>query len=230
MLQLGWKPTEQCHPQKTRKPEETLRAIRLYPPISTDYFIEFLNLPKKGQAGTKQWLPVKLEDGWYGLPSFRFMGLVAEERFTSKVGIQYASPAMMALSNLLSHQQIGKDRIESGYMKGMLRSAKDLARVIALAYLTGRDDTEAWLDAWAKGLKKCFPKNYAELARHAGDGLVELLDDRAALAEAQQTTEIGLLSGLRVNPGMLKATGERLLVDVIEPLAGLATTRKNKTR
>lgn len=230
LLQIGWRRTEQCFPQKTKQPIETLRAIRLYPPRSMDYFIEFLNLPRKSQKAGKAWLPVKLEDGWYGLPSFRFMGLVTEDRLTSKSNIQYASPAMMALSNLLSHQKVGTDRIESGTMRGTLRSAKDLGRVIALAYLTGRDDTEAWLAAWERSLKKCFPTDHIKLAKHVGDGLVELLNDQTALSEAHQTTEIGLLNGLGVTTPMLKATGERLLVDVIEPLAKLAVVKRPKAR
>jgi len=219
LLSLGWRRKERCIPQAKKEPVNKLEAIRLYPPTSKTYFIEFLNLPRKGQTHLKRWVPMRLADGWYGLPSFKYMGLVAEQRLKSEVGIEYASPAMMALANLLAHQSLGTARIESGDMEGLLRSAKDLGRVIALALLSGREDAEAWLDSWVQGLKKCFPKNHAELARNAGDGLGELLNDQAALAEAQQTTEIGLLSGMKVTAAMLKATGERLLVDVIEPLA-----------
>lgn len=219
LLQNGWRRTDQCYAQKSKHPIRTLRAIRLFPPKSSDYFIEFLNLPKASQTQAKQWLPIKLEDGWYGLPSFRFMKLVAHDRLTSSAGIQYASPAMMALANLLSHPVVGTDRIVSGDMNGILRSAKDLGRVIALAHLTGRENTELWLASWAKAIRKCFPKGYKQLARQAGTGLTELLNDKNALAEAWQTTKIGLLSGLGVTSTILQSTGKRLLVDVIEPLA-----------
>lgn len=218
LISLGWHKTEQCHPQQLKKPVRTLRAIRLYPPKANDYFIEFLNLPKRGQLTPKQWFPIKLDDGWYGLPSFRFMGLVAYHRLKSKVGIDYAAPAMMALSNLLSHQHLGKDRIESGLMRGTLRSAKDLGRVLALAYLSGREETERWLPLWMNGLKKCFPRTYRSFSQRVGQGLRELLVDQAALAEARQTTEIGLLNRMGITAEILRATGERLLVDVIDPL------------
>ncbi len=44
---IGWKNIEECFPQATAEPVKTLRAIRLYPPESTEYFIEFLNIPDK---------------------------------------------------------------------------------------------------------------------------------------------------------------------------------------
>ena len=79
-----------------------------------------------------------MDDGWNGLPSFRFLGVTSLNRLKSSVGVEYAAPSMMALANLLSHPEIGTARIESGPMAGHLRAAKDLARVIALARLTGR--------------------------------------------------------------------------------------------
>jgi hypothetical protein len=105
-----------------------------------------LNLPEHGQREAKCWIPVNLADGWYGLPSFRFMGLTASYRLRSESGLEYASPAMMALANLLSHPMVGNERIQSGPMQGFLRSAKDLGRVLALARLAGRDETETWVE------------------------------------------------------------------------------------
>jgi len=52
-----------------------------------------------------------------------------------------------------------------------------------------------------------------------GSGLRELLGDAAALEDAYKTTNSGLLSGMNVTPTMLQASGERLLTDVVEPLA-----------
>jgi len=101
---------------------------------------------------------LKLADGWYGLPCFRYLGLASIDRIASDVGLQYAHPAMMALANLLSHQEVGNARIESGEMLGLLRSAKDLGRVIALAHLEGREGAEAWRDLWLRAVEKCFPK------------------------------------------------------------------------
>jgi hypothetical protein len=125
---------------------------------------------------------------------------------------------MMALGNLLSHPEVGTARIESGQMEGVLRAAKDLGRVIALARLTGREETESWLPQWRDALERCFPDEWRELAIRLGDGLQELLGDDNALEDAYKTTDVGLLSGMNVTPTMLQASGERLLIDVIDPL------------
>lgn len=44
--------------------------------------------------------------------------------------------------------------------------------------------------------------------------------DVNALRDAQRSTDIGLLNGMDVSADMLRATGERLLQDVIVPLRG----------
>jgi hypothetical protein len=219
LLNVGWSRTGECYPKPGAIPADALRAIRLFPPGSHDYFIEFLNLPQPGQSEPKRWVPVQMDDGWYGLPSFRFLGLTSLNRLTSNAGLEYASPSAMALANLLSHPIIGTDRIESGPTRGLLRSAKDLGRVIALARLAGRDETESWPPIWLDALKTCFPSDWRELAGRAGNGLMELLADENALEDARKTTDVGLLRGLDLTAEMLKATGERLLIDVIEPLA-----------
>ena len=219
LLAGGWRPVKDCTPQTTPELADTLRAIRLLPPDSQDYFIEFLGLPLPEQGSPKQWMPVRLPDGWYGLPCFKFMGLTAVGRLRSHVGLEYAEPALMALSNLLAHPCIGPERMASaGPMKGLLRSAKDLGRVLALARLAGREETETWLALWQAGLTQCFPATWQVQAAKAGDGLRELLSNAAVLEEARQTTEIGLLNGKGVSVEMLQATGERFLQDVVVPL------------
>jgi hypothetical protein len=50
---------------------------------------------------------------------------------------------------------------------------------------------------------------------------MELLEDENALGDARKTTDVGLLSGMNVTTEMLKASGERLLVDVIDSLADM---------
>lgn len=218
LKELGWRNTKECYAQKTADPAEDLRAIRLYPPNSQEYFIEFLNIPDQDQVESKRWTPVRLKEGWYGLPSFRFLGIAAKNRLRSETGMEYAAPAMMALANLLSHTEIGTTRIESGDMLGTLRSAKDLGRVIALARLEGREGTEAWFSPWKEAIKDCFPKHWPKLIQTLGVGLEELLSDANVLEEARRTTEIGLLNGMNVSADMLRATGERLMQDLIIPL------------
>jgi len=218
LLELGWRKTKDCYPQQAASPVETLRAIRLAPPDSDAYFLELLNIPATDQIVAKEWIPVELDDGWYGLPSFRFMGLTAHNRKESAAGLEYASPSTMALSNLLAHPEIGTSRIESGEMSGVLRSAKDLGRVLSLAHLAGREATEAWVAEWQDSLQYCFPYTWRELAQRAGAGLRALLDAPDALEEARGTVDIGLLHGLNVTEEQLIIIGERLLADAIELL------------
>lgn len=218
LRRIGWQNTDQCYPQKTAQPVENLRAIRLLPPASSEYFIEFLNIPDKDETEAKSWIPLELNDGWYGLPSFRFLGVVSIDRIASTVGLEYAHPAMMALANLLSHPKVGTTRIESGDMQGVLRSAKDLGRVVALAHLEGRAGTESWKELWLRAIKECFPLSWKKLIGGLGAGLEELLGDENALEDARKTTDIGLLNGMDVSTEMLRATGKRLLQDVIIPL------------
>ena len=113
LIALGWIRTEECYPRPNPDPPDDLRAIRLYPPGSHDYFLEFLNVPQRGQMEAKRWVKIQMDDGWYGLPSFRFLGVTALNRLKSIAGLEYASPAMMALANLLSHPEVGTARIES---------------------------------------------------------------------------------------------------------------------
>lgn len=220
LLRLGWHRTSACRAQPTAEPRDELAAIRLYPPQSQEYFVEFLNVPEIDEINAKQWLPVRLDDGWYGLPSFRFLRVASVDRATSHVGLEYARPSMMAAANLLSHPALGATRIQSGAMRGKLRSAKDLGRVLALARLTGREGTESWLAEWRDAIRQCFPQDYESLLRTLGRGLEELLGDQNALEEARVTTDIGLLNGMQVSAAMLQATGRRLLQDVILPLRG----------
>jgi hypothetical protein len=222
LLGSGWRRIKGCH-ASPREPVKDLRVIRLYPPESHDYFIEFLSLPEKDQKEPKLYIPIELDDGWYGLPSFRFMILTSLNRLRSDVGLEFASPAMMALSNLLSHPHVGTQRMESeGSMQGLLRSAKDLGRVLALAFLSERSATKEWLEQFRSALNECFPNDWKQLAAQSGMGLKELLSDDGALREAHITTEIGLLNGRSVTVENLRATANRLLHDVIDPLTEMA--------
>jgi hypothetical protein len=213
------------HPGVTSKdvPTDKLPAIRLFPPGSKDYFVEFLNLPEKGQAETKKWTRITVKGEFFGLPSFRFQGLTAYRPLRSAEGIYHASPATMALANLLSHPTLGTIRMK-GLIEGreILRSAKDLGRVLALAQLSTRDEVEAWLEPWQKSLMESFPEEWRDLALRAGDGLKELLGSPSALEEAGHTCAVGLLAGRNVTVENLRGIGKQLIVDVLEPLADTA--------
>ncbi|HEX7902046.1 MAG TPA: hypothetical protein VF950_30075 [Planctomycetota bacterium] len=223
LLALGWSPTEKCRPHPRPGPKDALRFIRLHPPDSRDYFLELLALPEEGQRTPLAILPVRLRDGWYGLCSHRYMRLADAGRLASAEGIDYAAPPMMALSNLLSHPTLGVQRM-SDPVRGrvILRAAKDLGRVLALAWFEGREGVGAWVPAWRKALPRCFPRGWKTLAARAGDGLRALLADPAALAEAHLTAMVGLLRGQDVTLDAFRAAGERFLVDAVEPLSAVS--------
>lgn len=71
-------------PQLSPMPHEKLPAIRLHPPKSSGFFVEFLGVPALDIVEPKAWIPLRLnvasaeDSGWYGLPLFRYMGLCAE--------------------------------------------------------------------------------------------------------------------------------------------------------
>jgi len=218
LLAIGWRPTDQCKPLDAMPDDpKKLWAIRLTPPGSNEYFIEFLNLPAEEQDPPKLWIPVQINGGWYGLPSFKFMGLLAWFRRRSDEGMEYAAPEMMALANLLSHPVVTDVEIESGEFRGLRRCAKDLGRVIALAHLAGRDETETWPDRWREGLAQSFPRTWRTHARQAGSGLRELLVDEDVMEEARRTTDSGLLSGMGLDIAALRGVSERFMVDAVEP-------------
>jgi len=219
LLRKGWRPTDKCHPLPSSTPVDELRAIRLHPPEHDEYFIELLNVAAPDQHAAKTWTAVQLSDGWYGLPSFEFLALTAIDRERSSAGLEYASPCMMALANLLSHPEVGTTRIIDTQV---LRSAKDLGRAIALAWLAGPDAVDGWAKRWQFALMECFPDRWRQLAQRVGDGLRELLEDRGAMREAWITCDDGLLNGKGVTVEQLRLTAERLTVDVIDPLAELA--------
>lgn len=222
LLDLGWRRTAKCFPLKHRSPPDRLRAIRLFPPRSQDYFVELLGLPAPGQSKPVVWVPIRLPDGWYGVGCFRFMRLTSIGRRMSAEGLSYASPSMMALANLLSHPSVGRERMGESRL---LRSAKDLGRVLALAWLSGREATEAWLDDWVPAIRTCFPKRWPVLAKGAGKGLRQLLETPSALEEARITADIGLLSGRGVTAENLRAVGRQLLEDVIRPFSARPGSR-----
>jgi len=221
LLKQGWTRTDKCYPMSRPKPTKDLRVIRLNPPKSRDFFVEILGLPKKTQKDLVVWVPVRLSDGWYVIGCYRFMAVTSLGRLRSAEGLEYASPSAMSLANLLAHSELGQQRMSERIGgQSILRSAKDLGRVLALAWLEGREGTAEWVAAWRRMLKGCFPSKWRTLVKGVGSGLRALLDNRVVLEEARITTEVGLLNRLNVTTEMLRVTGERLLVDVISSLEG----------
>lgn len=220
LLSDGWRRLEDCSPRAQPEPVTELRAVRLNPPSTDAYFVELLAFPDVGQKEAVKWIPFELADGWYCLPSFRYLGLAGHDWKQAESGLHYAAPEMLALANLLAHPEVGTRKM-SGQIgnRTLLRSAKDLGRVLALAWLTSRRGTEAWVQSWEEALRERFPEEAPELARSAGTGLRELLADDDALDQARHAVDVGLLAGKGVTTENLRVTGQRLLDDALQPLA-----------
>lgn len=219
LLEHGWRRTEKCFPSRTAAPTDSLRAIRLYPPRVTSYFVELLALPERRQTDSRVWSPVELDDGWYGVPSFRFMGLFEHVQQTSKEGLAYPHPAMMALANALSHPGLGTDTMsESIEGRTILRSAKDLGRVLALAWLEGPDALEEWPTLWQAALQSRFREAWRPFGRSAAAGVRALLASEDAFEQAHHTVTSGLLADKALSITALRATGERVLALAFAPL------------
>jgi hypothetical protein len=226
LLDDGWLRTEACYSRATVKPKDPsaaadwLRAIRLRPHRTESFFIELLAFPQARQKQNLIWRPCRLADGWYGLPCFRFLGLTTSGQQTVGNGLSYAAPPMMALANLLSHPTLERDVLMSKAEGGrpIMRSAKDLGRVLALAWLTKPSELATWSALWREALRKRFPSEHVELARRAGDGLRALLADPDALDQARHSVDVGLLSGHGIDAANLAAVGAQVIGLVLDPL------------
>jgi hypothetical protein len=214
-----WRDLDERGPGTAATPVDELAAIRLTPPTGhDDYFIEFLGLPEVEQSAPKRWVRVILKEGHFGVPCFRFMGVTARNLRIAAGGLRYADPAMMALSNLLSHPQVGSAEMSSPVNgRKCLRSAKDLGRVLAFARLQSRADLALWKEPWLEALRAAFPRSWRKLGAGVGAGIRELLSHRRGLDDALWTAGHGLLFGMNVSGENLRGLGLQLIQDLIEP-------------
>ncbi len=224
---LGWrqKASDRAPGLSTTPPQE-LPAIRLYPPHHEDYFVEVLIVPEGEYVDAKPWVGVELDDGWYGLPSFQFLALTLIDRQRSEAGLEYAHPSMMTLANLLSHRELGSHVMSTPIGdRDIHRSSKDLGRVLALARLEPREETERWGSRWRFALETCFPTRWPSLAARLGMGLRALLDDDMRFDEAWHCCNVGLLAAMGVTKEQLRFTALQLLQDAIAPIEEVALHR-----
>lgn len=221
LLAQGWRwnLSEKFSPGTARTKPEDLPFIRLFPPGMRDFFIEFLGQPRIGQRSSKSQGRVVVHAAHYAVPIFRFVGLTSWNLRDTGLGLKYADPAMMCLSNLLSHPTLGASRMETPIGGRLcLRSAKDLGRVLAIAHLTPRGELRDWVDRWVSGLRKWFPNGWRKLGASVANGLHELVAEPAALNDAHHTaTHLGLLPGLKVPPERFAELVDLLENDVLRP-------------
>ncbi|WP_284617525.1 hypothetical protein [Aquabacterium humicola] len=206
--------------------------VRLVPPgtlqNASQWFIELLSAPpeyhQNDQAKKLQRLRTTIGD--FAICSFDYLALVEWEPLPTRFGLRIARPEMMALANLLHHPVVADALIAGTDYK---RSNKDLGRVLALAYLTiardrrdGTDELALWpTRMWSAAMAK-FGSEAGPLARRAGSGVEALLAQEADLAQALGIANRGLLATMDLGMEAFRATGRRLLSEVLEPLAEVA--------
>jgi hypothetical protein len=211
-------------PGDAATPEHRLPVVRLYPPGSTEWFIELLTVPESESDLARRDLRLITSEGHFSLCSFGFLSLAEFQPTMTSFGIAVARPETMALANLLHHPTIGVETM-SGLIAGrrIKRANKDLGRVLALACLAEAAEEDAllaWRELWAASLKSRFPHTWRKLIPPVGSGLRQLLrpEREADLEEARHTCGYGLLASQPPSLKLLEVTGKRLLQDAIEPL------------
>lgn len=228
LFDAGWqqrKGDDPLQPGNAGTPVDQLPAVRLYPPSVNPeseeaWFIELLSVPESTEVEGRKWTRLPLDEGHFGLPTFRFISITAFDALPAgDLGIRYARPEMMALSNLLEHPEIKSDRM-SGLInsRSIKRCNKDLGRVLAIATLADLDDYRPWATMWQQALQTCFPDEWQTLALRVGEGLRALLESPADLEEAHHTCINGLLASQPLSLDALQAAGERVLGEAVETL------------
>lgn len=212
-------------PGTSEQPTDALPAVRLQPPNSKAWFLELLGAPDESKPPRLEREMQRLHTsiGDFALVSFGFLGLVQHDAVVSEYGVRIATPAMMALANLLHHPEVGSQVIEdfSYFGQKLRRASKDLGRVVALARLGGTAETDAWAERWARALHDMHRTQAGELAQRAGDGLRELLSNAEFVGQALYTCNMGLLAGQDLNEAQFRGTAQVVLADAIEPLTKL---------
>lgn len=205
-------------------PVGELPVVRLYPPGSTEWFIELLTVPESESDLDRKDIRLVTSQGHFSLCSFGFLSLAEFKPVATPFGIAIARPETMALANLLHHPNIGFQTMSSLIAgRSIKRSNKDLGRVLALARLAEareEDSLQNWPALWMSALQNRFPTIWRELVPKVGSGLRELLrpENEADLEEALHTCENGLLVSQAPTLKLLEVTGQRLIQDAIEPL------------
>jgi hypothetical protein len=230
-LDVGWQRRKigpHQNPGSPDTPIDELPAIRFYPPDNdpkegNDWFVEFLTEPESFTDQGKKWTRIIIDEGHFGLPSFRFLAITAYQPIKiEEFGIFYAQPKMMALANLVEHPQIKPDRMSTPFAgRNLKRSNKDLGRVLAIGYLEQEkytSDFREWGYEWGVALKHCFRDEWKSLAENAGSGLSALLQSDEDIEEAYHTCQYGLLTSFGITIDILKEVGFRILGDAIGTL------------
>jgi hypothetical protein len=194
--------------------------VRLFPPHSNEWWIEFLTVPEPTAEPGKGFVRVELSLGHYGIPYFEYTAVAVFDADMCEFGVRCAHPEMMVLANLLEHPRVRPDPIRGSNFRGheVRRSNKDLGRVLAIASLSPEEAMESWPRRWIEALRSCFPGRWQAQGKVAGAGLRELLADDEYMQEAAEVCNNGLLATRNVHWEDLRRTGQQIIAYAIEPL------------
>ena len=235
MLDAGWKQRllgEFTGPGTADTPDDKLPAIRLYPPdinseVGNPWFIELLTEPESPKDKGKKWARIIIEEGHFGLPTYRYLSIATflPEKIDD-LGIYYSRSEMMVLANLLEHPEIKPDIMSTKFEgRKIKRSNKNLGRVLAVGFLAqqgGLKDFRSWGLEWKEALKYCFPDEWKTLVHDVRKGLIALLNSDQDMNEAHHTCVYGLLNSYGPTEEDLREVGDRILGEAIDRLEKMA--------
>jgi hypothetical protein len=212
-------------PGDATTPDNKLPIVRLNPPGSSDWFIELLTVPESSADRKQRLSRLETTVGHFVLPSFGFLSVPEYNPIPTDFGIFIARPEMMALANLLEHPVLASQTMSTKIGGQIIkRSNKDLGRVLAIARLSDGLSIENWPTLWREVLQNNFGDEWRSLAFKTGAGMRQLLApaNEPDFREVRHSCEYGLLVSHPPTLDQLRATGERLLQDVIVPFEKLA--------
>lgn len=226
LINEGWEPrvnTEKYdHPADGTTPQDKLPVVRLKPPGQgkDEWFLELLGAPPAltpdAEGKTRYSERVETPNSHFEIPSFAYLGVTQFKPLSHASGLQLASVATMALSNLLHHPQIEEKRM-SDPMGGRLikRANKDLGRVVAMAHLSDQlDETavEQWPQIWLQAMQELrAPESTRVKLDTINTGMQALLGSYEDQVEALHSVNYGLLSSRPMDMSQLNIAIRRYL-------------------
>ncbi|MCZ8293777.1 MAG: hypothetical protein O9312_09705 [Hylemonella sp.] len=212
-------------PASADVPPDRRPLVRLHPPDNDQWFIELMAAPDQAQAPKleRDFYPIATKHGHFSLVSFGYLGLVQHDAVASEFGVRVATPAMMAMANMLHHPAVGPDLINGEeFGRPIKRSNKDLGRVVSLAILGDTAEVESWAPRWWEALQAMYPDLAPELAGRAGTGFRQMLTSVEDVDQALHTCNVGLLASMGIDHEAFKRYAIVVIEEALKPLEDLA--------
>lgn len=226
LIEGGWEPRADTDrfklPADSTTPLDKLPVVRLKPPGEgkDEWFLELLGAPPTlapdAQGKTRYSQRVETSTSHFEIPSFAYLGVTQYLPVRHESGLQLASIATMALSNLLHHPQIEDKRMSAPIEGRMIKRAnKDLGRVVAMAFISDQFDEnaiESWPATWKQALDQLeAPEVTRAKLGEINSGMQALLESHEDQDEALHSVNNGLLSSRPLNMRQFQIAIQRYL-------------------